>query len=129
MARYAACIDDQQWEQYRRCFTGDAEFSGFAEGLIRGVDDWMAFVRETLAPYRRTQHLIGLPLVELDGDKAAARTPLQARHLHREPRGRVFTVWGTYRSELVRRSGLWCIRCHSLDVQAVRTQDEQIDVI
>ncbi len=123
LARYAAGIDDADWERYRLCFTEDVEFPGFREEPITGIDAWIRFVRETLAPYRATQHLIGVPLVEVIGDRATARTPLQARHFHREPRGRIFTLWGTYRSELVRDAGVWRLRRHALDVQAMRTRD------
>jgi 3-phenylpropionate/cinnamic acid dioxygenase small subunit len=123
LARYAAGIDDQDWERYRLCFTEDAEFPGFRDEPILGIDAWMRFVRETLEPYRATQHLIGVPLVEITDDLATARTSLQARHFYREPSGRIFTLWGVYRSELVRSAGVWRLRRHALDVQAMRTRD------
>ncbi|MDJ0849204.1 MAG: nuclear transport factor 2 family protein [Myxococcota bacterium] len=123
IVRYATCIDEQDFESYRACFSSDAEMHGFGSEVIRGADAWIAFVRETLAPFRATQHLLGPPTVALRGDEGDLRAPLEAQHFHHEPRGRIFTVWGTYRCGLVREGGLWRIRRHRLDVSGTRTSD------
>ena len=120
MIRYAACIDDGDFDGYRECFAPDLELHGFGPETIRGVDAWLDFVHKALEPYRGTQHMLGPPLVDLRGDQAELRTDLQAQHFLREPRGEIFTLWGTYRSSLVRLNGAWKIRRHELVVRSVK---------
>ena len=124
IARYAACIDRRDFRTYRDCFHEDAEMHGFAPEPIRGPDAWIAFVERVLERYESTQHLIGPPLVDLHGDRAEARTPLQARHFHREPRGRVMTLWGTYTTSLERREGTWRIGRHALETAATEISEK-----
>ena len=121
--QYAACIDDRDFDQYRDCFTTDVELHGFGSNVIRGVDDWFDFVHKALENFSATQHLLGPPQVELNGDAAQMRTDLQAQHFFREPKGRIFTLWGTYRTQLVRTDRVWKIKRHELVTRATRTSD------
>ena len=123
MNRYAACIDDRDLEMYRRCFVPDVELHGFAPEPIRGVDAWIAFVENVLERFSATQHMLGPPLVTLDGDAATMRTELQAQHFFKEPEGRIFSLWGTYRTALVRNDGGWAMARHELVTRATRTDD------
>lgn len=121
IARYAAGIDERDFADYRRCFTADVEFLGFGAEPIHGVEAWVDFVEKTLEPFRATQHMLGPSQVTLRGDEAELRAELRAEHFYREPPGRIFTVWGTYHSRLVRADAGWRIGRHRLDVRARRT--------
>jgi hypothetical protein len=123
IVRYAACIDDRDFVSYRACFTEDVELHGFGAEVIRGVDAWLAFVEKTLEPFAATQHMLGPPQVDLDGSRGTLRAELRAEHFCREPRGRIFTLWGTYRSVLLQREGSWRIQRHQLDVRSTRNTD------
>ncbi len=123
IVRYARCIDEGDFDSYRGCFSSEAEMHGFSPEVIRGADAWIAFVQETLSPFAATQHLLGPPVVALRGDEADLRADLQAQHFYREPRGRIFTVWGTYRCGLMREGGVWRIHRHRLEVKSTRTSD------
>ena len=123
IVRYAACIDDRDFDTYRTCFEPDVELHGFGREPIHGVDAWVEFVRQILAPFYATQHLLGPPQVELRGESAELRAELQAQHFFREPRGRIFTLWGTYRSTLTHREGAWRLRRHELETHATRVDD------
>ena len=126
IVRYAACIDDRDFKAYRGCFTEDVELHGFGREPIRGIDAWIAFVERAIAPYAATQHMLGPPRIELAGpeaEQAELRTELQAQHFYREPRGRIFTLWGTYRTIVVRADAGWKIQRHELQTSAVRTTD------
>jgi 3-phenylpropionate/cinnamic acid dioxygenase small subunit len=121
--QYAACIDELDFDSYRGCFSQDCEFVGFGSETIRGAERWIEFVKKTVEPFSATQHMLGPPQAQLAGELASLRTDLQAQHFLREPRGRIFTLWGTYRSDLERDSGTWRIRRHELVVRATRMSD------
>ncbi len=121
--RYAACIDDRDFERYRECFTTDVELHGFGTEVIRGVDAWIDFVHKALSNFAATQHMLGPPLVEMSGGSAEMRTDLQAQHFLSEPKGRIFTLWGTYRTSLVRIDREWRIKRHELLTRATRSSD------
>jgi len=123
IVRYAACLDDRDFDTYRDCFATDVELHGFGREAIRGFDAWLEFVKKALAPFEATQHLLGPPLVSPRGEEAELRTELQAQHFFREPRGRILTLWGTYRTSLVREGGVWRIRRHELETRATRISD------
>jgi hypothetical protein len=87
------------------------------------VDAWIDFVHKALASFSATQHLLGPPRVELNGGTAEMRTDLQAQHFLREPKGRIFTLWGTYLTSLVRNEGVWKMNRHELVTRATRSSD------
>ena len=111
---YAASIDDRDFEAYRALFEEDVVLEGFGAEPVRGREDWMSFVTEALSSYRATQHMLGVPKIEIDGDRARMRTDLQASHFPKDPEGKTFVLWATYQTELVRRSDGWRIRHHRL---------------
>jgi len=116
IVRYAASIDDRDFEQYRRCFHEDVELEGFGHETIRGIEAWLDFANQALAPYRATQHMLGVPWVRIEGDTARLRTDLQAIHFPKDRSGQIFTLWATYESRLVRTPApeVWLIAHHCL---------------
>ena len=42
---------------------------------VRRVHNLLQGARDSLGIFRRTQHLMGLPVIDVDGDLATARTP------------------------------------------------------
>jgi hypothetical protein len=121
--QYAACIDELDFDSYRGCFADDCEFVGFAAETIQGADAWVQFVKKTVEPFSATQHMLGPPQVRLAGEAASLRTDLQAQHFLREPRGRILTLWGTYRTNLAPIDGPWRMQRHELVVRATRMSD------
>jgi hypothetical protein len=67
------------------------------------IDGWQA----ALGGYAATQHLLGHPLVTLDGDTASCTAPFQATH--RKSDDTSWTLGGSYRFELVRTDNGWRI--------------------
>jgi 3-phenylpropionate/cinnamic acid dioxygenase small subunit len=108
LARYVYAIDDKDFDQLDTVFTSDAEIDYTATGGVRGqyaqIKPWLA---RALAGFPRTQHLIGLPLITLQGDTARARTmlfnPMQPAS------GPLFFCGATYADELVRTPQGWRI--------------------
>jgi hypothetical protein len=121
MLKYAAGIDEQHDALLRSCLADDLEAPGFLEHTIRGIDDWIAYVRKELQPFWRTQHMLAPTLATVDGDHAQTRTDLQAMQVRKAPRGEVLMIWGTYHTGMVRRRGRWLIQHHELAVKKTAT--------
>ena len=62
--RYAACIDERDFERYPSCFRDDVAFHGFASEPIRGIEAWVSFVERAIEPFTGTQHLLGPPAAQ-----------------------------------------------------------------
>jgi 3-phenylpropionate/cinnamic acid dioxygenase small subunit len=114
MASYARGVDERDFERYRTCFADSVEVLGFTPEPIVGADAWVAFAKKALEQYTATQHLLGLQLATIDGDRAHARTDVQAQHFLKEPKGETFTLWATYETDLVRNGERWQIAKHRL---------------
>jgi len=124
LSSYAAAIDERNMERYRALFEEDVEAIGFATEPFRGLAAWLEFVHVQLDRFRSTQHMLGPQLVQIHGDRATARTDLQATHLMKEPKGELFILWATYQTELVRSSEAehgWKIVRHELIQRARQT--------
>jgi ketosteroid isomerase-like protein len=117
LTRYAAAIDQKNLDAMRALFVPDVEAVGFGRETLQGVDAWIAFVSRQIARFHATQHMLGPQLVEIDGDEASARTDLQATHWMSEPKGEVFTLWGSYRTRMQRTPDGWRISRHELEVR------------
>ena len=124
LSTYAAAIDERDMERYLALFDPNVEVVGFGPETLVGADAWLAFVRAQLDRFRSTQHMLGPPLTEIRGDRAQARTDLQATHLMKEPKGELFILWATYQTLLVRdpeREHGWKIVRHELIPRASQT--------
>jgi ketosteroid isomerase-like protein len=76
IARYAVVVDSRDFDALDGLFTDDAvvDFAAFG-GPVGPLPDIKRFLADALGGFRRTQHLMGLPLVTVDDDVASARTP------------------------------------------------------
>jgi uncharacterized protein (TIGR02246 family) len=119
MTRYAAAIDETDMTSFAELFLDDVEVVGFAGEPLSGAASWIGFVERTLDGFTATQHMLGPQLAEIDGDTANARTDLQAIHVLKQPKGEVFTLWGTYKTRMKKQpdSGAWKIARHELVVR------------
>lgn len=114
MLRYAAGVDERDFELYRSCFAEDVEIVGFAGETITGADAWLEFVRTALTQYGATQHMLAPQLAEVDGEVAETRNDVQALHQLKSPEGGLFTLWATYRTRMQKFDGEWKIVRHEL---------------
>ena len=74
-ARYAHAVDSRDWAALKDVFTEDAVVDYSAMGGPRGtVPEVCAFLAEVLPLFPATQHLVANMIIELDGDRATART-------------------------------------------------------
>lgn len=113
MLRYAAGVDDRDFDLYRSCFADDVEVIGMGPEPVHGADAWLEFVRAALEQYGPTQHMLGPQLATIDGDSAETRNDVQALHTLKDGGG-LFTLWATYRTRMRKQNGEWKIVRHEL---------------
>lgn len=111
LARYVFAIDAKDFDRLDAVFTEDAVIDYTATGGVvvayAGLKRWLA---QALSAFPLTQHHIGLPLIDLDGNRAKARTMLFNPMLQRVEDGeQMFFVGGTYVDDLVRTPSGWRI--------------------
>ena len=117
MLAYAAAVDDNDITAYRNCFAADVEIVGFVEATVHGADNWVASVSGQLEAFSGTQHLLSPPLATVAGDRASARTDVQALHFLKTPAGGTFTLWATYLTDFIQTQDTWKIARHELVVR------------
>ena len=112
LIRYTVAIDKKDYELLDTCFTPDAQVdyttSGGTKGAYPEVRKWL---EQALSVFPITMHFISNSVVEIDGDRATARTyvinpmvfvnPDESQH--------IFTVGAYYNDELVRTDDGWRI--------------------
>jgi 3-phenylpropionate/cinnamic acid dioxygenase small subunit len=108
LVRYAHCVDRRDLEGVAACFTADAEYRGsLGDGTIENA---LVALRDRMARYESTMHLLGNQLIEIDGDRARSETYAIAHHrLNNDGDRRTLTVGVRYADDLVRREGRWVI--------------------
>jgi hypothetical protein len=112
LIRYTTAIDTKDYKLLDSCFTADADVdyttSGGTKGKYPEVRKWL---EKALSVFPMTVHFISNSVVELDGDRASAKTavinpmgfPNEDGSLH------IFTVGAYYIDKLVRTPDGWRI--------------------
>ncbi len=122
MARYVEAIDTKNWDLLDTVFTEDAHLDYESSGGPAGKGDYPAikeWLRENLAIFPMTQHMVGKSLVDIDGDIAKCRTifynpmgvPVNEAGIY-DPAGEqlhIFVVGGWYNDTCVRTDEGWRI--------------------
>jgi hypothetical protein len=110
LAAYVFALDERDFDRLDSVFTPDAEIDYTATGGVRGafsqIKPWLA---RALGPFPQSQHLIGLPLIALDGDAARSRVMLFNPMRPPAAHGGLFFCGATYRDDLVRTPLGWRI--------------------
>jgi SnoaL-like domain len=108
---YTRALDQRLWADFDAIFTPDAHIDYTAFGGPAGdLESTKKYLAETMTIFAKTQHMLGLPAVELDGDRATAVTPCHNPMLigsGDKSQVMVCALW--YHHELVRTSGGWRI--------------------
>ena len=122
MLKYAAGVDERDFDLYASCFLENVEVVDFGEAPIIGRDEWVEYVKGALDNYGPTQHMLGPQLATIDGDNAHCRTDVQALHYLKQPEGEILTLWATYETDMVRTDEGWKISKHRLVSRGIRQQ-------
>ncbi|HEV7583401.1 MAG TPA: nuclear transport factor 2 family protein [Mycobacterium sp.] len=108
LVRYATGIDRRDWSLFRTVFTDDCELDYGEIGTWQGVDAVTDFMDTTHAMAGHTLHRLTNQAITLDGDKASARTYVDAVIMFGDNQSGV-NAWGFYDDEIVRSADGWRI--------------------
>jgi hypothetical protein len=109
-SRYAHALDARDWDALGECFTHDAvaEYAAFETPVV-GRDAIVAAIREGCRRYDVTQHLVGSPIVRVEGDTVRAAFYVIAQHVKEKDGDTVSCLVGaSYVDEVVRTDAGWC---------------------
>jgi ketosteroid isomerase-like protein len=120
MLRYAAGVDNRDFDMYRSCFADDVEVLGFGAETVNGGDAWTDYVKTALEAFGPTQHMLGPQLATIEGDSAQCRTDVQAHHYMKDAESTTLTLWATYETNMQRIDGEWKITQHKLVSRGTR---------
>jgi hypothetical protein len=110
IARYAVIIDSRDFDALDALFTPDAriDFTTF-NGPVGSLTEIKAFLAASLPLFTRSQHMMGLPLIDLDEDAAHARTSCNNPMISTRSDGTtsVWLIGLWYEDDLVRTAEGW----------------------
>ena len=122
LARFTLALDDHDWDGVTRCLAGTVRrdyrsLTGAEPDDIAGPD-LVAEWRGALRGLDSHQHLLGPPVVDVDGDdRARAAVHVIGTHVLAGDPGSPWVVGGTYRIGLRRIGGEWRIAALTLDTR------------
>ena len=108
LVRYATGIDRRDWPLFRTVFTDDCELDYGEIGTWKGVDAVTDFMEQTHAMAGRTMHRLTNQAITVGGDKASARTYVDAVIMFGGNQAGVNAL-GFYDDEIVRTPEGWRI--------------------
>lgn len=106
LVRYATGIDSRDWALFRTCFTDDARFDYGGIGTWDNPDAITEYMRKSHSG--PSLHRLSNFVVDVDGDRAATRTYVDAKVMGPKGFGVVHT-FGWYDDELTRNPDGWRI--------------------
>jgi hypothetical protein len=109
IVRYTRALDQRRWNEFDSIFSADAHIDYSAFGGVAGdLAAAKEFLASTMPLFTVTQHMLGLPAIDLEGDAATAVTPCHNPMVLSSGRLMVCSLW--YHHELVRTGEGWRIR-------------------
>ncbi|OBJ92017.1 polyketide cyclase [Mycobacterium gordonae] len=108
LVRYATGIDRRDWPLFRTVFTDDCELDYGEIGSWSGVGAVTDFMEKVHAMAGHTLHRLSNQAIAVDGDKAVARTYVDALIMAADNQSGVNGI-GFYDDEIVRTSAGWRI--------------------
>ena len=117
MFNYALAADTKDYDLMRSLMSDDAkvhmlfdkDFLGGQKVSFDNVNNFIAFVKETTADYRASQHLLSNPLVGFDNEVATIRTNLMGTAFFKDPEVPSTVLWGFYETSMRKVDGHWKI--------------------
>ncbi len=108
LVRYATGIDRRDWPLFRTVFTDDCELDYGEIGSWKGVEAVTDFMQQAHVMAGYTMHRLTNQAITVDGDKASARTYIDAVIMAGDNQAGVNAL-GFYDDEIVRTADGWRI--------------------
>lgn len=109
LVRYATAIDTRDWQLFRSCFVDDAACDYGDIGAFTGVAALTSFMEAAHAGFGATNHMLSNFAVDVDGDRATARSYVHVVLTFRDDTSAWIDSVGSYDDTLVRTSDGWRI--------------------
>jgi len=111
LACYCEAIDSRDWDALDNIFTTDAIIDYTAAGGARGnLTETKAYLERALKQFSGMQHMLGLPVIKITGDKATSRTiAFNPMVVERGGQSHTFFVGIWYCDQLARTKAGWRI--------------------
>jgi len=111
LASYCEAIDSRDWEALDDIFTSDAIIDYTAAGGARGdLSETKTYLERALKQFSGMQHMLGLPVIKIIGDKAISRTiAFNPMTVEKDGQPHTFFVGIWYCDELTRTKDGWRI--------------------
>jgi len=111
LAVYCEGIDGRDWDALDDIFTANAIIDYTEAGGAKGnLTDTKAYLAKALKPFSGMQHMLGLPVIKIEGDTAKARTTtFNPMVIEQDGKPHIFFVGLWYCDELIRTEQGWRI--------------------
>jgi len=109
LSKYVIAVDTREFSLFDECFSADAAIDLANTGVF-SRDAYRDLCRQVLPTLDATQHQLGLPIIEVRGDRAFSRCYFIAQHARNALAPRPFLIiGGWYNDECARLDGSWRI--------------------
>ena len=118
--KYAHAVDEKDYDLFKTLFIEDVEtkfvfdptFFGGETIIIKGIDDYMEYIKESGSLFRSSQHLIGNLLITATDSSVKVKSNLNSRGYYKDDINRSISLWGYYETYLKKIDGNWKITRH-----------------
>jgi len=114
MLRYAATVDEKDYDGYRALFVEDVKVVGMGALEMNGMETFYPWWKEAIDKYDATQHMLSPTYATISEDLAKTRTDVQATHYPKGDSVTTITLWATYHTDMRRVDNEWKICRHEL---------------
>ncbi len=113
LARYTRGVDERDFASVAALFAPDATIDYSVEGgAVLKAGELAAWLGRAMTIFRMTQHHLGLPVIDVDGNGARTRVPVIATHVQQRKDGSESDaiLYGTYAHTWTRTAAGWRIQ-------------------
>ena len=108
LMRYCMALDSERPDLLAGCFVEGAQVQ-LSDVYVMSAADFVKTAGQGLGRFGATQHILGLPSIHIQGDKAWSRCYFFAQHLRADMNPPAFLIGGWHDDEWVRTENGWRI--------------------
>ncbi len=128
---YANAIDSKEYQQLDSVFSEDAVIDFTEVGGPHGNRETiLAYLQQALAPFPKTQHMLGNITIEINGDEATSKTMCHNPMVLKNNEGKeeTFFIGLWYLDNLRRTDNGWRIQKRKLELCYVYDEPDQLNI-